>query len=84
MSNLNKLKSTLESLCKIISWNPTAFQLKTIANKLVSTRPTSIDDVEAIIASVCPDATFICLEGIDNSDVRALLALAIQVANTKS
>ena len=83
MDLLVKLKQKLEYDCKIIAWNPTTSQLHKIATQLANSKVRKKDDVTAIISSVCPNTRFLALEGIDNSDLRALLVLAIQVANTK-
>lgn len=82
MNNLSEFKSHLEKLFKIAYWNPTTSQLKQIAN--VCTKNTSVDDLHAIVTTVCPDTIFVSQEGIDNSDIRTLLALAIQSANTQN
>jgi hypothetical protein len=84
MMDVHSLKSTLEKICKIASWNPTPSQLEAIANKLSNASPTSREDVEAVVISVCPNTSFMILEGVDNSDIRTLLALAIQIANSKN
>lgn len=78
-----QLKLSLENTCRIISWNPTSSQLETIADQLVKTKPANLNDVEIIVTNICPDSTFMILEGVDNSDLRTLLAIANQVANSK-
>lgn len=84
MKNLANFKAELEKTCKIVSWNPTQSQLEKIAQELARTSPRSLNDAESIVLSIYPNATFLALAGVDNSDVRTLLALAIQVANMKS
>jgi len=81
MNRLEILKQKLEHDCSIVAWNPTTSQLQEIATQLAESKVTGDGDVTAIISSVCPNTTFFTMEGIDNSDLRALLALAI--ANTK-
>lgn len=83
MDHLEKLKQQLERDCLIVAWNPTAFQLQQIAMKLANFVVLKKGDVAAIIVSVCPNTRFLVMDGIDNSDLRALLALAVQVANSK-
>lgn len=83
MSHLEKLKQQLEHDCSIVAWSPTALQLQQIATQLAKSEFLKRSDVTAIVVSVCPRTRFLALEGIDNSDLRALLALAIQVANSK-
>lgn len=84
MSDLSKFKIELEQTCDIYAWQPTRNQLVLIANQLVIVQPASYLEAQSIILSICPDITFSLFEGVDNSDIRTLLALAIQVANTKS
>lgn len=83
MDHLAKLKQKLEHDCSIVSWNPTTSQLQQIATHLAKSKVGESGDVTAIISSVCPNTRFLTMEGIDNSDLRALLALAVQVANAK-
>jgi hypothetical protein len=83
MDHLENLKKQLERDCLINTWNPTAFQLQQIATRLANFAALKKGDVTAIIVSVCPHTRFLVMDGIDNSDLRALLALAVQVANTK-
>lgn len=83
MDHLAKLKQQLEHDCLIVAWNPTESQLQQIATQLANSAVTKKSDVTAIVVSVCPRTRFLALEGIDNSDLRALLALAIQVAKSK-
>jgi hypothetical protein len=81
--NYNALKMEIEKACMIASWQPSQQQIEKIANEISRTKPTSESEVEGIVASICPDTIFTCLEGVDNSDVRTLLALAIQASNVK-
>jgi hypothetical protein len=76
-------KKEVEKLCGIVSWTPSQKQIENIAIEICRAKPKSKSEVERIVASVCPGTTFICLEGVDNSDIRTLLALAVQVASTK-
>lgn len=83
MKDLASFKAELEKTCNISSWSPTPSQLEKIAKELARAKPETINDAETIVLSVYPKATFMVLAGVDNSDVRSLLALAIQVANTR-
>lgn len=83
MGQLSILKRSLEDACSIVAWNPSSSQLQQIAKLLAKSNAIEKDDVAGIVASVCPNTKFIALEGIDNSDLRMLIALAIQVANAK-
>ena len=83
MEQLSKLKSSLEDTCSIVAWNPTSSQLQQIAKLLVKSNTIEKGDVASIVAGVCANTKFIAMEGIDNSDLRTLIAIAIQVANAK-
>lgn len=83
MERLSRLKRSLEGVCSIAAWNPTSSQLQQIAQLLTKSGAIGKGDVAAIVASVCSNAKFIAREGVDNSDLRVLIALAIQVANAK-
>ena len=83
MSDLKKLKESIEAVALIHKWNPTPIQLLKIAKNISVSGADGKDDLEKIVAVVCPDASFTALEGIDNSDLRTLVALAIKVASAK-
>lgn len=83
MSAFEQLKEEIVKVCGVISWKPTDKQLLEIAKKLSELNSPSVNDVHAVVGSVCPDETYLCLEGIDNSEVQTLLAIAIRVAKSK-
>jgi hypothetical protein len=82
-TGLDSFKRALEDTCSISSWNPTSSQLERIAKQLARAKPITSGDVGIVVNGICPDTTFRFLEGVDNSDLRTLLALAIQVADVK-
>ena len=84
MKNFANFKTQLEQTCSIAEWYPTQDQLQKIANALTQTKIASTNDAVAVVSEIYSGATFNAFEGIDNSDVRTLLTLAIQVANTKN
>lgn len=73
-------KQRLEQLCGIAAWAPTEDQLEAIAQRFVSNTPENVVEAKAIVQEACPRAIYLALEGADNSDLRALLALAIAAA----
>ena len=83
MEQLSKFKKALEDACSIIAWNPTSSQLQQIAKQLVKYSAITKGDVTGIVSGVCPNSKFLAAEGIDNSDLRTLIALAIQVASAR-
>lgn len=82
--NYDSLKVEIENACSIVSWDPSHKQIEMIINEIAQKRPNSVNEIVGIVASVCPDTTYACMEGIDNSDIRTLLALAIQTSNKKN
>ena len=83
MSSLTDFKAELERTLRIVKWDPSERDLMTIARRAASTRSNSPADLTSIVVEVYPNARFLNLEGLDNSDLRTLLALATAAA-TKS
>lgn len=81
--NYNSLKNEIEKTCLIASWNPSQEQIGIIISEIAHKKPASVNEAAGIVASVCPDTIFISMEGVDESDVRTLLALAIQASKVK-
>lgn len=80
MSVHPSFKKYLEQLCDIAAWNPTKEQLDEIARRITTGKVADAATVEAIVQAVYPSATYYASEGVDDSDVRTLLALAIAAA----
>lgn len=76
MSAVAAFKRALEGSCRIIKWEPSDQQLKEIARRFVAKRPATLGAATVIVADVVPATLFLATEGLDNSDLRALLALA--------
>lgn len=76
-------KSEIERIFGIVEWEPTSRQLAEISlairRCLTSGNRLSIADGREIVADIYPDASFIAIEGVDNSDLNTLLALASKV-----
>lgn len=77
MINQIEFKTAIAKYCTITKWNPTPEQLNAIALEIIRTKPNNPSDVKSIVAKKCPGTTFVALDGIDNSDIRTLLLLAI-------
>lgn len=84
MEDLKNIKQAIEKACSITRWNPTSAQLEKIVQLLVQSKVHSKNDVSAIVLSVYPNAEYLAAEGFDNSDLRTLIALAIQIAKAKA
>ncbi len=76
-----ELKRILEEACLIHKWNPTIEQLeriKTEIEDLISRgKRISKNDLSSIVSRNCPGTILAAFEGADNSDLNALLAIAI-------
>lgn len=81
--NNDLTKSEIARIFRIAEWDPTPRQLVEInveiRNRLASGKHLSIIDCRNIVADIYPDAIFIAIEGVDNSDLNTLLALASKV-----
>lgn len=85
MDELDELKKELEVTCKIYNWNPSVKQLSNISNKIKElyshNKSISLDEITGIVSTICPGALSLVQEGLDNSDLNTLLALAISLTN---
>lgn len=82
MSSHISFKIALEQHCKFV-FQPSSNQLTQIAIDIVSRKPQSSGDVFDIVKKTCPDVLAVLLEGLDNSDLRTLIALAMKIAVRK-
>lgn len=80
MSSLSEFKKYLEEHCGIVRWSPSERDLKEIAQRVTRAQPRSADELAIVVLEVCPDLIRLSMEGLDNSDLRALLALATAAA----
>ncbi len=80
MSSLNDLKKELESTLLITEWSPTENQLRLISKgiKALGSSPTK-SDIEKVVLSIIGSYGAMLLEGVDYSDLTALLILATKV-----
>lgn len=76
-----QFKKDLESICSIFSWNPTGHQLESLRNEinLLLKQGKAFDKnaLHRLIEKHCPGAVTLSTKGIDNSDLNALLTIAI-------
>lgn len=80
MTDLTSFKNHVEELLDIAWWEPSQHQLIEIAREFARNPPRDRGEALAIVKALCPAITFKAFEGVDNSDLRALLALAIVAA----
>ena len=80
--SLNNFKNEIESILMITEWNPTTEQLRSIAReiKLLGSSPNKAE-IERVVLNVVGSYESICLEGLDHSDLSALLLMATRVQN---
>lgn len=75
-------KDDISQICSVYSWNPSADQLSSIIEEITNLveqgKKLSKSECQSIISRHCPDAQFLLLEGVDNSDINTLLALAMK------
>lgn len=87
MDDLRDFKTQLERICQISSWSPSNNELLLIRDDISKTigpngRLTN-NDVERIVTRRVPDAIYAILEGVDNSDLKAQLLVALQATARK-
>lgn len=82
---LNDFRKEIESICKIIEWKPTEptdKQLESIRNdfdKLLEKKEKlTIGVCQGVITRHCPKTIYLLREGVDNSDLNALLSSAVK------
>lgn len=80
MPSLTDFKAELARTLCIVKWDPSERDLMTIARRAAGIESNSPADLTIIVAEVCPGALFVMMEGLDNSDLRTLLALATAAA----
>lgn len=81
MAPLRTFQRELERTLRIASWQPSEKDLHAIARRCSRFRNPSKADLAGAVLEVCPNTTFQFLDGVDNSDLRALLALAAAAAS---
>ncbi|QXI35286.1 hypothetical protein [Pseudomonas promysalinigenes] len=81
---LTSLKGYIQSTLMPIGWNPTQAQLEDLARELAAHDDLSAPDVSEIFSRHFPGLSFVGLEGLDNSNYRMLLSLALANAKPKA
>lgn len=77
---LLELKKQISQTLQIGEWHPTELNLKAIALEISKARPETVAQLGQIVNDILPWDLGIVTEGVDNSDLRALLALATAAA----
>ncbi|CRM19596.1 hypothetical protein [Pseudomonas sp. 24 E 13] len=79
-TELHKFRGSISALLKPFNWSPTNTQLEELARKLAEANASSIKDVSEVFSEMFPSLRYDGMEGIDNSDYKTLLAMAIASA----
>lgn len=87
MDDLTSFRALLERIAHVAKWSPSRDQLlsirEDIGRTITSKGRLTTGDVERIIARRVPHAIYSIFEGVDNSDLKALLQMAQQVTASK-
>lgn len=82
MEDLKQWKEVLESICEIIEWCPSEEVLLRIKQDLRKTDEKgglTREDVRHCVAEHVPNAIYKAFEGVDQTDIKALLAIAVKL-----
>lgn len=77
------LKSHLQASFKVIDWEPTDDEMRTIAIKIREKKPQTVAELWEIVQSVRPFGLHHVFEGVDNTDLNLLLLMATKLAQPK-
>ncbi len=77
------LKKLLIEFVDLSGWEPTESQVSEVRRLIIETRPSSPDELKAIIYKACDITEGVSLEGIDNSDLNSVLAMASKPPKTR-
>ena len=81
---MQDLKHQIEITCRIAEWNPTSLQVREIIKRISDLEKTSdsitLADLQYIVNDIVGNIVFHLLEGVDNSDLKALLVLATRAS----
>lgn len=73
----------LKHLIKPVNFSPRIEQLQQLADAVAVKKPQTINELNVLFCEVFPNTLVISNEGIDNSDLRTILALAIAATQKK-
>jgi hypothetical protein len=80
--DLKHFQEYIQITLKPIGWNPSEAQLQALAEAFAKEQPEGELEASQIFSRLFPNLSYFDLQGIDNSDYRALLSLAIAAAKT--
>lgn len=79
---LKHFQEYIQLTLKPIGWSPNEVQLQALADAFAKGQPVGEREASQIFSRLFPGLLYLDLQGIDNSDYRALLSLAIAAAKT--
>lgn len=82
MENLKQWKEVLESICEIVEWDPSCEELSRIKDdlgRIVEQGYLTKEDVRNSVAKHASTVLYKAFEGIDQTDIQALLAVAAKL-----
>ena len=82
MNDVQNFQRSLERSLLIHRWNPTTTEIIRIARLFARSESKDQGHLISLVTEVCPSTIFMINEGGDNSDLRTLVAMAIQVAKS--
>ncbi|AZE47713.1 hypothetical protein C4K04_2029 [Pseudomonas chlororaphis] len=74
---LKNFQNKIQNLFKPFGWAPTERQLEELARRFAELNPASFDNAFKVFKEIFPGLYYEAFEGMDNSDYKALLAVAI-------
>lgn len=80
---LKDFQEQLTHIIKPVNWSPRIAQLQQLAVAVAIRKPQTTTELHALFDQVFPKTWVVSNEGLDNSDLRAVLALAIAAAQKK-
>lgn len=79
-SKLVSFQEQIQNIFKPINWSPSERDLEALAKAFEEKKPTTLNEAAKIFSDLFPKQLFSALEGIDDSDYRTLLSMAITSA----
>ncbi|SPO54121.1 protein of unknown function [Pseudomonas sp. JV551A1] len=83
-SALNKFKQDIITFLGPVYWEPSEVAVRNLAEEIASENPRTLFEVKRIFKKHFPDVLYSVFEGVDNSDLRTLLAMVLASAKAAS
>jgi len=83
-SALNKFRQDVVTFLGPVYWDPSDVDVRNLAEEIASKNPRTFLEVKRIFQKHFPDVLYSVFEGVDNSDLRTLLAMVLASAKAAS